>query len=113
MALTVEDVARLQEYISGVMTRADHHAGNVSEVVLALAGAVVWRKDAEPIRVMAQQGETKNVLWARIGGTRYAFSYNHDAGSIEMREGSTQGQVLHSFDNTTSLATVKHIFEAL
>ena len=52
MSLTVEDINSLQQYIVGVMNRADHHAGNVNEIVLALAGAIVWEKDDTPIRVM-------------------------------------------------------------
>lgn len=114
MPLTVTEIEELRTYINGVMDRADHHAGNVKEIALALAGAILWRKDdEEPIRIMAQGGETKNVLWVRIGGQRYAFSYNHAEGSIEMRRGSTQGRTIHSFSNDTPLATLYRIFEAL
>lgn len=114
MPLTVTEIEELRTYINGVMNRADHHAGNVQEIALALAGAILWRKDdEEPIRVMAQGGETKNVLWVRIGGQRYAFSYNHAAGEIEMREGGTQGPTIHAFSNATPLATVYQVFEAL
>ncbi|WP_162148383.1 hypothetical protein [Vibrio cholerae] len=42
MALTVKDVNILSQYISGVMARADHHAGNVEEIALALAGAIPY-----------------------------------------------------------------------
>ena len=113
MALSVTDVSELQTYIQGVMDRAAHHAGNVDQIVLAIAGAIVWRKDDDPIKVMTHGGETKNVLWVHIGGTRYAFSYNHQTGEIEMRENSTQGAVLHAFSNNTRVADVKRIFEAL
>ena len=113
MPLAVADVDTLQEYISGVMDRAAHHAGNVDEIVLALVGAIVWRKDDADIRVFAQNGATKNVLWVVIGGQRYAFSYNHKAGEIEMRLGNTQGQPLHRFSNRTPLSDVKSIFESL
>ena len=114
MALTVTEIEGLRAYLNGVMDRADHHAGAVKEVALALTGAILWRKeDDEPIKVMAQGGETKNVLWVRIGGRRYAFSYNHAAATIEMREDSTQGPTLHSFSNATPLADVYRIFEAL
>jgi hypothetical protein len=113
MALTVTDISTLQDYIRGVMGRADHHAGGVNEIALALAGAIIWRKDDEPIKVMVQDGDTKNVLWVRIGGNRYAFSYNHSAGTIELREGSTRGAVLHSFSNSTPLSAVKQIFSNL
>jgi hypothetical protein len=55
----------------------------------------------------------KNVLWVRISGHRYALSYNHTAGTIEVRDGSTQGTVLASFSNATPLADVKRFFESL
>lgn len=114
MALTVTEIEDLRAYISGVMDRADHHADQVNEIALALTGAILWRKeDSEPIKVMAQHGETKNALWVRIGGVRYAFSYNHVSGQIEMRQGSTQGTTLHTFNNSTSLADVRRIFESL
>ena len=115
MALTVTEVEELRQYLQGVMARADHHAGDVKQISLALAGAILWRKnDDEPIKVMVgRTGETRNVLWVKIGATRYVFSYNHDAGTIEMREGSTQGATLHSFTNKTPLATLHGIFNNL
>ena len=36
MALTVTEIEELRQYIIGVMARADHHAGNVKEIALAL-----------------------------------------------------------------------------
>ena len=114
MALTVKDVEELQAYLRGVMERADHHAGSVKEIVLALTGAIIWRKDdTGQIKVMVQSGETKNVLWVHIGGTRYAFSYNHATGEIEMRQGTTQGATLHTFSNSMPLSQLYGIFEAL
>ena len=114
MALSVTDVSELQSYIRGVMDRAAHHAGNVDQIALTLAGAIIWRKDDDPIKVMTRDGDTKNVLWVHINGTRYAFSYNHQSGGqIEMRKGNTQGAVLHAFSNTTPVADVKRIFETL
>lgn len=113
MPLKVNDVDALKSYVSGVMNRADHHAENVTSIALALAGAIVWRKDADPIEVMVQDGDTKNVLWVRINGQRYAFSYKHDSQSIELREGSTHGKVLHSFTNETPLSEVESVFRSL
>ena len=96
------------------MDRTEHHLGKVNEIALALAGAIIWRKDNdESIKVMAHGSEAKNVLWVRIGGERYAFSYDHDAGQIEMRRGGTQGPTLHRFPNSTPLSAVTQIFKAL
>lgn len=108
MATAVTEVEVLRQYIDGVMQRADHHARGVDEVALVLIGAILWRKDADQqIKVLT------NVLWVHIGGNRYAFSYNHDSGEIEMREGSTQGAVKYVFDNSVSAAQVKTLFEGL
>lgn len=113
MPTPVTDVDLLQKYLEGVMERADHHAGSVNEIALAIAGAIVWRKDAEPIKVMAHAGDMKNVLWVKISGQRYAFSYNHQSGAIEIRDGSTHGPVLHSLTNATALSDLRKIFQGL
>jgi len=39
MALTITTLNVLNQYINGVMGRADHHVQNVNQVVLILAGA--------------------------------------------------------------------------
>ncbi len=113
MPLQVNDIQTLNAYIDGVMERASHHAGNVSGIALALVGPILWRKDADPIEVMSKQGETKNVLWIKIGGQRYAFSYNHGDERIEMRRGTTHGNVVHTFTNATPLTEVIEVFRAL
>jgi len=113
MPLKVTDIQTLKGYIDGVMKRADHHAGGVTEISLALAGAIIWRKDDAPIEVMARDGETKNVLWVKINDTRYSFSYNHTSGEIELRQNNIRGRILHTFSNDTPLSQVKQIFETL
>lgn len=114
MALTVKDIEGLHQYLGGVMARADHHAGNVNEIALALVGAILWRKDdGRPIDVMAHNGEAKNVLWVWMGGNRYAFVYNHLTGEIDMRPDTVRGKAIHSFSNATPLADVRNIFLAL
>jgi hypothetical protein len=113
MPLEVTDIQTLKGYIDGVMERADHHAGGVNEISLALAGAIVWRKDNDPIQVMVRDGESKNILWVKINQKRYAFSYNHTTGEIELRQGSIRGKILHTFSNKTPVSQVKQIFESL
>lgn len=113
MALSVNDVDTLQDYIKGVLTRADHHAGKVNEIVLALVGAIVWKKDNLPIKVMEREGIAKNVLWVNINKHKYAFSYNHETQKIEMRKDTIRGSILNQFDNNTSLSDLKQVFETL
>jgi hypothetical protein len=107
-------VDTLREYIEGVMNRAAHHGPRVNAIVLALAGAIVWRKDAEPIEV--HRGRTMRhgtVLWVRINGNRYAFKYNHQTQKIDMLSGSIRGPVRNSFDNNTPVSEVERIFREL
>ncbi len=108
---TIED---LQGYLAGVVERADHHAGEVGEIVFAVAGAIVLFKDPDTeIKVMVKHGETKNVLWVYIGGSRYAFSYNHIDRQVEVREGSVQGPTLVAITNATPIREVIALFSRL
>ena len=107
------DVFRLRNYLQGVMGKADHHALNVNEVALAIAGGVIWRKDDEPIEVMVREREMKNVLWFKVGGNRYALSYKHETSEIEIRQGTTQGTVIGSFSNSTTNNQVRQVFASL
>ena len=113
MPQQVTDIEVLKNYLRGVMDRADHHAQNVNEIALAVAGGVIWRKDDEPIEVMVREGEMKNVLWLRVDGNRYALSYNHDTREIELRQGTTQGNVIGSFSNRMTNNEVRQIFASL
>ncbi len=112
MATTIQNIEILREYLTGVLDRANHHAQNVNEIVLAIAGGIVWRT-TNNIRVMSRNGEMKNVLWLRVEERTLCFVYNHDNGNIEVRENSIQGNVIQSFNNSTPLNTVKSFFETL
>ena len=114
MPLPVTEIEVLREYLNGVMERANHHANEVQAIALALAGAIVWKKGTDrDIEVMTQDGDTKNVLWVFIQRQRYAFSFNHQGKSINMRKNTTRGPVLHSFSNKTPLSSLRAIFDAL
>ena len=113
MPKMITEVDILRDYMRGVMDRADHHALNVNEIILAIAGAVIFRKDADPLEVMTREGEMKNVLWFKVNGLRYALSYNHDSNKIELRQGTTQGKVIESFSNATPLNHVSSVFSGL
>lgn len=102
MSVSIRDVDTLQRYLENVIEKAEHHAPNIREVLLVLAGAVVLLKDRnEPIRIRTRQGQLANELWAYINGTRYAFSYNHRTQSVEVRQGSHSGNVAARFNNRT------------
>ena len=112
MATTIHNIAILREYLIGVLDKAEHHAQNVNEIALAIAGGIIW-KTTDNIRVMYRDGEMKNVLWLQVDDRRLCFVYNHDTLSIEIRDNSIQGNVIASFNNNTPLIDVKTFFENL
>lgn len=110
----ITTVDELQRYLGGVSERAEHHAGEVGEVVLAIAGAIVLFKDrGSELRVMAREGVAKNLMWVMIGGERYVFTYNHDNETVDVKEGTVRGAVIRSFDNRTPTADVITFFASL
>lgn len=113
MTTQVNDVDALKGYLEAAMGRAKHHPGKVDGVILALAGAIVWKKDAGPIDPMGSKGDQKNVLWVKFNGIRYAFSYNHTARTVELRKDSTNSAVMYSFSNATPYADIISAFDAL
>ncbi len=114
MPLQVDDVTTLQNYLIGVVRRADHHGENVREVVLPLVGAIVLFKNPDHhIKVLTREGSTGNVLWVHIGESQYAFSYDHPSQSIVLKRGTTHGEVLAHFTNATTITEIHNVFEGL
>lgn len=112
MATTIHNIEILREYLTGVLDRANHHAQNVNEIALAIAGGIIWRT-TNNIRVLSREGEMKNVLWLQVNNRRLCFVYNHETACIDIREGSTQGNVIRNFNNSTPISEVKMFFENL
>ncbi len=113
MPITANDVNVLHQYAEGVMNRADHHAGHVRGVVLALLGGIIWRGDPGTIEIKQYAGGLANVLWVTISGQRFAFAYNHTSGEVEIRNRTQSGPALHSFNNNATVADVEAVFRGL
>ena len=113
MPITAQDIEVLHRYASGVMDRADHHAGQVKGIALAILGSIIWRGEPGTIEIKQYGGGLANVLWVVINGRRYAFAYNHTTAKIEMRDRTQSGPALHAFDNLTPVADVEAVFRAL
>jgi hypothetical protein len=95
------------------MNRSEHHAEAVGAIALALIGAVLWRKDAQPIEVRTYDGRPANILWVWIGGEKYALAYNHKETCIELRQRTQGGNIVAKFDNETPVTEVYRVFEQL
>ncbi len=113
MALTIQTLRKLNDYITGVMERAEHHGQNVNEIALAIAGAIIWKVKEEDIAVRTYNGQTANVLWMVVNGKRYALKYNHSDETIELRDRTMKGQLIASFDNSTPISQLKQVFQSL
>jgi hypothetical protein len=115
MPVMVDDVTTLRIYLRSIIADAKHHANNVEEIILALAGGVISRQDeGTPLEVHSGKGGGMGrALTVTIGGDRYALSYSHDERAIQMKIGSFQGDVIHRFTNATPLSQVAEIFAAL
>lgn len=113
MAITAKDVEELHTYAEGVMGRADHHAGQVKGIALALLGGIIWRGEPDSIRIRHFSGTPANMLWVTISSKVYVFAYNHETQKIEIRDRTQNGTVLHSFDDTNSAADIEAAFRAL
>lgn len=113
MAVLADDITTLQKYAQGVMARSEHHANTVGSIALTLMGAIIWRADPGSIRIRESGKGLANMLWVSIGGKTYVLGYNHEDGTIEMKDRVQTGAVLHSFSNATPVTDIETIFRAL
>jgi Integron cassette protein VCH_CASS1 chain len=114
MTQEVDSVNTLKVYIKEVVEKAEHHAGNVNHVVLVLAGAILWKKDeGAELAIGTYLGRRVNMLWVKINGILYAFSYNYRDQQIVMKKGGKFGDVIHRFDNETPMGLIYQIFSKL
>src|ERR1700689_4887260 len=112
MPVPVSDIKTLRVYIRGVMGKAKHHAQNVDEIILALAGAVITWKNSTALQVRTAPGGGlgRALTFTSVRRRTYALSYNHRSQSIDLKRDNFQGAVLHSFSNATPLSQVAAIF---
>ena len=112
MAIKIEDIRLMKRYFEGVMSRANHHAENVNEIILALAGGVIWR--GADIDVRTYKDKTANMLWMKTdSGKEYCFIFNHINWLIEVHENTMNGNLLRVFSNEDNNSDVKEFFEGL
>lgn len=111
MSIEINQIQELKTYFNGVMNRADHHADNVNEVVLALIGGVIWKSDS--FKVREYNGSPANILWMEINDKRYCFKFNHFTGNIEVCENGHGGNVIMTFNNSNTLQEIKAFFDSL
>jgi hypothetical protein len=115
MSIPVNDLKTLRLYLRGVLGKAKHHAQNVEEIVLAIAGGVISRQGSVPLEVRAAPsgGMGLTLTFTSTRCHRYCLSYNHAKRCIDLKDKSFKGPVLHSFSNKTPIARVASVFAQL
>lgn len=113
MAISINSLNILQQYLQGVLDRSDHHAKNVEGISLTLIGAIMWKSDISKIEVREYDGRPANMIWFEVNNKRYVLNYNHSTGLIDLKERTNSGSVLASFDNSTTYEQVISIFKNL
>ena len=102
MPVLVDTLDELRRHLAPVLAgRAGPDAGEVGPAVLALLGAVLWRKDPGPVEVRAP-----GMAWVSLGGERYLLRYDPHARQVEVRRGSGSGELLLGVSDGTDPAEV-------
>jgi hypothetical protein len=111
MAIIIDSLDSLQTYLNGVITRSDHHAGNVRGVSLSLIGAILSKANGE-IKVREYNGRPANMIWFSVGPNNYMMKYNHGTEMVELHD-RTNGSLINEFDDSTSYAEIIDSFNRL
>ena len=114
-AVHLETVSQINTYINKIHEKAQHHARNVEPIIIPLAKAVLERLDLnhDKVEVSTRLGNVANACWVTISGTEYFFSYNQKTKKIEIREKTTQGKVIWTFDKQTPIVNIHEAIATL
>lgn len=111
MARNLRTKAQIDKYIDQVIEAAKHHAAGVKNVIQPLSDEVRKNLQLGPdkIEVYERNGKIARTCWVTLNGKRNVFTYNYNTEKIDLKAGGLQGHTIHSFDNSTTLGTIKRI----
>lgn len=107
------DLDAVRRYAVSVIARSDGEDLQMKAVTLALLGGIMWRGAPGSTELIQDEVSAKAILLTTLGGRHLTFSYDQNTESIEMREGTTDGPILHRFCNRTLVADFDQTFSAL
>lgn len=104
MARQLVNRQETDDFILTVKAAAEHHGHNVQNVIDVLYDEVMKRFafDLDKIKVYERNGKTARTTWVTLDGNRYVFTYDYPEQKIKLLKGSTQGQLIESFDDGAS-----------
>jgi hypothetical protein len=110
--LLINTPQRMDQYINGVMLRARHHGGNVTDAVILLK--TMLNEYGINLQISDRaNGKTGNVSWfqSKATGRQYYLRYEHANHSIEMRHNNCNGRVVAYFNNSSTASDFVSVFE--
>lgn len=107
MARHLRTQNQINTYIAYVIQEAIDHASQVAQVIQPLANAVLGHQAFSRLEVYERNGNLARTCWVTVGNNRWVFSYSYAQGVIELRQHSTRGPVVFSFDNRTSATALQ------
>lgn len=109
MAIQIKTQEVFQEYLGKIMWKANHHAEEVVNIILPLAGLVQWK--AKDFVARQYRGELANMFWCSVGKKNYCFVYNHDNRIIYLHKNNSKGEILAELNNQTTPEQIFHLFD--
>ena len=115
MARRLTTDREVDAFIHKVINDANHHAAEVTEIIMPLSQAVRKRLNLsqDKVEVFERNGNIGRTCWVVIKGNRWVFSYSYGSETIELRQGSTKGAVVFRFNNSTPLEALSAQVAAL
>jgi hypothetical protein len=111
MHTRILDIRVFQEVVGALIREAAHNGSALGEILGALAVCIAFHKVPETEIELVRTGSLSTLTWVHVGGGRYAFAFDHAGGDcIQVKRGGTQGQVVATFDNNSSLNQVRQFF---
>ena len=107
------DLDAVRRYAVSVIARSEGEDLQMKAVTLALLGGIMWRAVPGSTALMQDPAGAKAILSTTLGSRHLTFSYDQNTESIEMREGTTDGPVLHRFCNRTLVGDFEGPFSVL
>lgn len=115
MARRINSLGQLNAYIGNIISAANHHAPNVNLVIPTLQQDVLARFNwvSDKIEVYERGGQIARTCWLTLNKNRYVFTYNYGTGNIDLKRHSIQGRTIATFQNSTSVATIRAVIAGL
>lgn len=112
MGLIINNIDQLQWYLIRISRRAIHH--DFSELILALAGAVVMFKDPDTqLEIQTYREVSSDVLFLIISGATYVVVYDYQQEAVEVKQDSIHGRIVANFTGDTPVSKIFQIFQDL